>query len=77
MKEQNKKIRRLEKQVADAEERISRLEEAISELEARMATPEGAADLKLYERHQQLKQEVAGQEEAWEAALTELEELKK
>ncbi len=77
LKEQNKKIRRLEKQVADAEERISRLEEAISELEARMATPEGAADLKLYERHQQLKQEVAGQEEAWEAALTELEELKK
>ncbi len=77
LKEQNKKIRRLEKQVADAEERISRLEEAISELEVRMATPEGAADLKLYERHQQLKQEVAGQEEAWEAALTELEELKK
>ena len=77
LKEQNKKIRRLEKQVADAEERISRLEEAISDLEARMATPEGAADLKLYERHQQLKQEVACQEEAWEAALTELEELKK
>ena len=75
-KEQNKKIRKLEKQVADCEDSISRLEQEIQAVEAQMATPEGAADMKLYERHQQLKQQVAKAEEEWETVLLELEELK-
>lgn len=54
-KEQNKKIRKLEKQVADCETLIERLEKEVAELEERMATPEGASDMKLYEQHQQLK----------------------
>ena len=57
-KEQNKKIRKLEKQVADCEDSISRLEQEIQAVEEQMATPEGASDMKLYERHQQLKQQV-------------------
>ncbi|MCI5743498.1 MAG: ABC-F family ATP-binding cassette domain-containing protein [Bacteroides sp.] len=75
-KEQNKKIRKLEKQVADCEDRISRLEQEIQAVEEQMATPEGASDMKLYERHQQLKQQVAKAEEEWETVLLELEELK-
>lgn len=75
-KEQNKKIRKLEKQVADCEDSISRLEQEIQAVEAQMATPEGAADMKLYERHQQLKQQVVKAEEEWETVLLELEELK-
>ena len=68
-KEQNKKIRRLEKQVADCEEKIGKLEAQVAELEGRMATPEGASDMKLYERHQQLKREIAAIEEEWENSL--------
>ena len=75
-KEQNKKIRKLEKQVADCEDSISRLEQEIQAVEEQMATPEGASDMKLYERHQQLKQQVAKAEEEWETVLLELEELK-
>lgn len=75
-KEQNKKIRKLEKQVADCEDSISRLEQEIQAVEEQMATPEGASDMKLYERHQHLKQQVAKAEEEWETVLLELEELK-
>ena len=75
-KEQNKKIRRLEKQVADCEEKIGKLEAQVADLEGRMATPEGASDMKLYEWHQQLKREIAAIEEEWENASIGLEELK-
>lgn len=75
-KEQNKKIRRLEKRVADCEERIGRLETQIGEVEARMATPEGASDMTLYERHGRLKKELDEAVEEWEAASMELDEAK-
>ena len=75
-KELNKKVRKLEKQAADCEERIDGLEAQIAELEAKMATPEGAADMKLYEQHQQLKKQVSETEDEWEEALMALEELK-
>ena len=62
--------------MADCEDSISRLEQEIQAVEEQMATPEGASDMKLYERHQQLKQQVAKAEEEWETVLLELEELK-
>ena len=74
-KEVNRKIRKLEKQVAACESRIEELEAQISEVENRMATPEGAADRSLYEQYQSLKKEVAVAEEEWETVLMELEEL--
>lgn len=73
-KELNKKIRKLEKQVADCEQKIEKLETEIGEVEAQMATPEGASDMKLYEKHQQLKKELDGVVEEWEAVSMELEE---
>jgi ATP-binding cassette subfamily F protein 3 len=75
-KELNKKIKKLEKQVADCEARIEKQEAKIAEVEAEMATPEGASDMKLYERHQQLKKELDAVVEEWEMAMMELEEAK-
>lgn len=74
-KEQNRKIRKLEKQVAACEERIGELEAQVGELETRMATPEGASDRLLYEQYQALKKEIAVAEEEWETVLMELDEL--
>lgn len=51
----NKKIRKLEKRIADCEQKIEKLETEIGEVEADMATPEGASDMALYEKHQKLK----------------------
>ena len=45
-KEQQKKIRRLEKAVEQCEARIGELEAAVKMLEDQLATPEGAADLR-------------------------------
>ena len=75
-KELNKKIRKLEKQVADCEAKIEKLEEQVAQLEELMATPEGASDMKLYEQHQQLKKQIAEAEEEWTLLLSELEEMK-
>ena len=75
LKEQNKRLRKLERQVADCEERIARIEEQVREVEERMATPEGASDMQLYGRHQALKQQMAEVETEWEAAMMELEAM--
>ena len=74
-KELNKKIKKLEKQVADCESRIENKEAELAEVEAQMATPEGAADMKLYERHQQLKGELDAVVEEWEMVSLELDEI--
>ena len=75
-KEQQKFIRRLEKAVSDCETRIERLEADISALETQMATPEGAADMTLYERHTALKKQLDTVVEEWESASLELDEAK-
>lgn len=75
-KELNKKIRKLEKQVADCEAKIEKLEGQVGELEQQMATPEGASDMKLYEQHQQLKKQISDAEDEWTSLLSELEEMK-
>ena len=75
-KELNKKLKKLERQVADCEASIEETEAAISIVEAQMATPEGASDMQLYERHQKLKQQLDGIVEEWERVSMELEEAK-
>ena len=74
-KELNKKIRKLEKQIADCEQKIEKLETEIGGVEADMATPEGASDMALYEKHQKLKKELDQTVEEWEAVSMELEEV--
>ena len=76
-KELNKKLKKLERQVADCEASIEETEAAISIVEAQMATPEGASDMQLYERHQKLKQQLDAIVEEWERVSLELEDAKK
>ena len=76
-KELNKRLKKLERRVADCEAEIEQTEAAIAILEEKMATPEGASDMSLYERHQKLKQQLDRVMEEWDAASTELEEAKK
>lgn len=73
-KELNKKLRKLEKQVADCEHKIEKIEVQIGEVETKMATPEGASDMALYEQHQKLKKELEQVVEEWETVSMELEE---
>jgi ATP-binding cassette subfamily F protein 3 len=75
-KEFNKKLKKAERMVENCEVTISETESAISILEAQMATPEGAADMSLYERHQKLKQALDKAMEEWEIASDELDKLK-
>ena len=65
-----------EKQVAELETSIEKMEQQVSALENRMATPEGAADMSLYQEHQKLKEQIAAAETEWETISLELEELK-
>ena len=76
-KELNKRLKKLERRVADCETEIEQTEAAIAILEEKMATPEGASDMSLYEQHQKLKQQLDRVMEEWDAASTELEEAKK
>lgn len=74
-KELNKKRKKLERQVEDCEKTIEQTEAAIALLEEQMATPEGASDMQLYERHQKLKHQLDETVEEWERVSLELEEL--
>ncbi len=76
-KELNKKLKKLERRVADCEAEIEQTEAAISILEEKMATPEGASDMTLYEQHQKLKAQLDRVMEEWDSASYELEEMKK
>ena len=73
-KEQQKKIRKLEKAVEQCETRIEELEAAVKMLEEQMATPEGAADVSIYERHGALKKQLDEAVNTWEETSLELEE---
>ena len=65
--------KKLEKAVQEAEERVTQLESAVKILEAQLSTPEGSADMSLYEKHGKLKAQLAAAEEEWEKAMESLE----
>ncbi len=75
-KELNKRIKKMEQRVAACEEEIGETEAAIALLETQLATPEGAADLPLYERYRKLKEQLQQTMEVWESASIALEELR-
>ncbi len=76
-KELNKRIKKLERRVADCEKEIGELEAAIAILETQMTTPEGSADMSLYEKHARLKTQLDEVMEEWDTASTELESIRK
>ena len=72
-KAQARQRKKAEKAIVEAEQAITELEQAISILEARMATPEGGSDMSLYEKHGNLKQQLAKAEDEWAEAMEALE----
>ena len=75
-KERNKRLKKLERRVADCEAEINQTEAAIAILEQQLATPDGASDMSLYDRHRKLKEQLDRAMEEWEAAGLELESEK-
>lgn len=73
-KERARRLRKLEKAVADAEQEIMALEGEIATLEARMATPEGASETALYTEHGRLKTALAEAMDRWTEASEALSE---
>ena len=59
----------------EAEEHVGQLEAAVAILEQQMSTPEGSADMSLYEKHTRLKKQLAQAEAEWEQAYEALSAL--
>ena len=74
-KELNKRIRKAERCVEECEKLIEQTEARIAEVEEQMTTPQGAADMTLYEKHTALKKQLDEIMENWEVASTEVETL--
>ena len=74
-KELSRQIKRLEKQIADLEKQIEEKEKEKTGIEEKMATPEGAADAGLFERHGRLSKEIDETMGKWEEATIELEKI--
>lgn len=75
-KEISRRIKKAERTVASIEEEIAGIEYAIDVVENKMTTPEGAADMKLYEEHASLKKQLDDAMIRWESCTEELEEIK-
>jgi ATP-binding cassette subfamily F protein 3 len=76
-KERTRKLRRLEKAVADAEQVITQLENDIAALEHAMSTPDGAPNADFYNRHADLQRQLADAMNEWTEQNTALENEKK
>jgi ATP-binding cassette subfamily F protein 3 len=74
-KELSRQIKRVEKQIADIEQAIEKKESEVAEVESRLATPEGAADTILFEKHGSLTKELQYDMTKWEELTIELENI--
>ena len=74
-KELARRVKKAERAIAAIEEEISNIEYAIDVLEGKLATPEGAADMQLYDEHGKLKKQLDEAMTRWEAATEELDML--
>ena len=74
-KEQSKAIKKVEKAIAESEKKITELGNSIAAIEAKLATPEGAADVSLYTEYSELKKKLSDTMDLWTEQTLELEEL--
>lgn len=74
-KEQQKKVKRVEKSIKEQEEKIMKLEDRIKELDAILCTPEGASDMTIVTEYTSIKKLIDQETERWEHLCEELEEL--
>ena len=76
-KEWQRKLKRQERAVADTEQRLAKLDTEISAIEARLATPEGMADIDLCMKHGTLKKDAEALTELWVEQTDILEKMRK
>ena len=76
-REQQKRIRRLEKSIKEAEDKISTLENRIKELDEVLCTPEGASDMTVVTEYTSIKKLIDQETDRWEQLCEELEEQQK
>lgn len=76
-KEQQKKIRKAERAVAESEEKISKMEARIKELDTLLCNPEHASDMVLITEYTDIKKAIEEEEERWEKLSEELETINK
>ena len=74
-KELARRIKKAERAIATVEEEISNIEYAIDVVEGKLATPEGASDMQLYEEHSTLKKQLDEAMSRWEQATEEIDVL--
>ena len=74
-KERAKLVKKAERRVKDAELEIERIESLIAEVECKLATPEGATSMPLFEQHASLKKQLDKVVEEWELAMEVMEQL--
>ena len=72
-KEQQKKIRKAERAVAESEEKISKMEARIKELDTLLCNPDHASDMVLITEYTDIKKAIEEEEERWEKLSEELE----
>ncbi|WP_106829625.1 ABC-F family ATP-binding cassette domain-containing protein [Parabacteroides pacaensis] len=73
-KEQSRTIKKLEKAIAETEKQIAGLEQQLAQVEAQLATPQGAANVQLYEEYSTLKKTLSEAMDTWTTQTLELEE---
>lgn len=76
-KEQQKKIRKAERAVAESEEKISKMEARIKELDTILCNPDHASDMVLITEYTDIKKAIEEEEERWEKLSEELETINK
>ena len=74
-KEQQKKVKRMEKSIKEQEEKIMKLEDRIKELDAILCTPEGASDMTVVTEYTSIKKLIDQETERWEHLCEELDQL--
>ena len=74
-KEQQKKIRKAERAVAESEEKISKMEARIKELDTLLCNPDHASDMVLITEYTDIKKAIEEEEERWEKLSEELEAI--
>jgi ATP-binding cassette subfamily F protein 3 len=74
-KERNRKIKKLEKDIARCEERIEELEKKMKEMEKDLASPEKVENQELFSEYDELKNEHEQEMNRWEKLHGELESL--
>lgn len=75
-KELQRQIKRLEKAIADNEKQVEQIEAEIQSVEEQLASPEGASDTQLYEKHGALKKALDEVMENWTEHSEQLEKLR-